>query len=187
MSLADARRVIGASAPRAPQAHLIETRPRPASLRRRRKPAVRRRAGAVRRPATPRWRAASDGALDDLLRRVGLDGRAVHRRRAARAAADPRPVARDRAEVQSRLRLLLRRAGRVRRRAEEHVDRRRAARGRPAGRRRGARRATQPRLPRRRAAGQPAGAAGGDAAGARARRSARRQDVAFRSPPTARC
>ena len=119
-----------------------------------------------------------DGALDDLLRRVGLDGEPFDRRRAARAAAGPRPFAGDRAEVQPRLRLLLCRAGRVRRRAEEHVDQPdAAARRRPSGRRRRARRASQPRLPRRRAAGQPAGAAGGDAAGARARRSARRQDL----------
>lgn len=73
MSLADARRVIGASAPRAPQAHLIET-----SLGRHLFIADGSRLFDAGLELFARCEAAmassKPGALDDLLRRVGLGG-----------------------------------------------------------------------------------------------------------------
>ena len=166
VSLAEARRYMSQSAPRAPAGSSDRQRSRPPPIRRRRKPIVRRRGQSVRgvrrgdEPRRGRRARQSDGA-----RRSWRPP--IHRRCAAAPAADPCAIAGRRPEMQSRLLLLLCPAGRIRRRGEEHgADRCAQSRGIADGRR-GAGRTPQSGVSRRRAAGQSQGVAGGDSASRR--------------------
>ena len=143
-------------------------------------------AGAVRRARCCDRRRSADRRRR-CCSACGLDGPPLIDDTPSGVAATARAVARRRAEVQSRLHVLLRPAGRVRRAGQEHGAGTRPTRAVDllVARRR-ARRAPQPRVPRRRAAGQPRVL---QAATRRARElapSAARSSLS-RSPPTARC